>query len=47
MVIRCNWAEHDDLMRKYHDEEWGVPVHDDNFLKLRLNIILELDPHCF
>jgi len=29
MVIRCRWAEHDDLMRKYHDEEWGVPVHDD------------------
>ncbi|KKN41664.1 hypothetical protein LCGC14_0721100 [marine sediment metagenome] len=29
MVIRCKWAENDDLMRKYHDEEWGVPVHDD------------------
>ena len=29
MVIRCSWAEHDDLMRKYHDEEWAVPVHDD------------------
>ncbi len=28
-MIRCRWAEHDDLMRKYHDEEWGVPVHDD------------------
>jgi DNA-3-methyladenine glycosylase I len=28
MVTRCCWAEHDEL-RAYHDEEWGVPVHDD------------------
>jgi DNA-3-methyladenine glycosylase I len=26
--MRCSWAESDD-MREYHDEEWGVPVHDD------------------
>ncbi|MCR5078026.1 MAG: DNA-3-methyladenine glycosylase I [Prevotella sp.] len=26
---RCTWAETDPLLRKYHDEEWGVPVHDD------------------
>lgn len=26
---RCDWCEKDDLYRKYHDEEWGVPVHDD------------------
>lgn len=26
---RCDWAESDPLMRRYHDEEWGVPVHDD------------------
>lgn len=26
---RCEWCEKDDLYRKYHDEEWGVPVHDD------------------
>jgi DNA-3-methyladenine glycosylase I len=26
---RCFWAEGDDLLRAYHDEEWGVPVHDD------------------
>lgn len=25
---RCAWIS-DDLMRQYHDEEWGVPVHDD------------------
>ena len=28
-IIRCEWCEKDDLYRKYHDEEWGVPVHDD------------------
>ncbi len=26
---RCNWCGSDDLYIKYHDEEWGVPVHDD------------------
>ena len=27
--IRCAWAEGNDLEKAYHDEEWGVPVHDD------------------
>jgi DNA-3-methyladenine glycosylase I len=27
-VRRCGWAESDALMRAYHDEEWGVPLHD-------------------
>jgi DNA-3-methyladenine glycosylase I len=26
---RCEWCESSDLMRTYHDEEWGVPLHDD------------------
>jgi len=26
---RCPWCEGSDLYRRYHDEEWGVPVHDD------------------
>jgi DNA-3-methyladenine glycosylase I len=26
---RCEWCESSDLMRSYHDEEWGVPLHDD------------------
>lgn len=31
MTIRCPWViEGDDLYKRYHDEEWGVPVHDDN-----------------
>ncbi|MBB6369753.1 DNA-3-methyladenine glycosylase I [Chryseobacterium shigense] len=27
--IRCGWCEKDDLYRKYHDEEWGRPIYDD------------------
>jgi DNA-3-methyladenine glycosylase I len=26
---RCGWMGDDELMLRYHDEEWGVPVHDD------------------
>lgn len=26
---RCGWVNEDPLYIKYHDEEWGVPVHDD------------------
>jgi len=29
--IRCAWAR-SALMIRYHDEEWGVPVHDDRIL---------------
>ena len=29
MKSRCKWAGDDLLMIKYHDEEWGVAVHDD------------------
>ena len=28
-VERCGWCLSDPLYIKYHDEEWGVPVHDD------------------
>jgi DNA-3-methyladenine glycosylase I len=28
-MARCPWAGNDDAMMRYHDEEWGVPVHDD------------------
>ena len=31
--IRCNWVDlENQLYVKYHDEEWGVPVHDDRSL---------------
>jgi DNA-3-methyladenine glycosylase I len=29
---RCPWAGDDPLMIAYHDEEWGVPVHEDKVL---------------
>jgi len=31
-VQRCAWAEHNPLMRAYHDREWGTPVHNDRRL---------------
>ena len=30
--IRCVWAGNDPLYRAYHDNEWGVPLHDDRAL---------------
>ena len=29
VLKRCFWAGEDPLMVAYHDEEWGVPIHDD------------------
>ncbi|SFZ89628.1 DNA-3-methyladenine glycosylase I [Flaviramulus basaltis] len=29
---RCGWCEGDDLYEAYHDQEWGVPVYDDDTL---------------
>ncbi|MBU2634392.1 MAG: DNA-3-methyladenine glycosylase I [Nanoarchaeota archaeon] len=29
---RCDWPGKNPLMIKYHDEEWGVPLHDDKKL---------------
>jgi len=38
---RCAWPGNDQLYIRYHDEEWGVPVHDDRkhfeFLVLEIN----------
>ena len=31
-VTRCEWVGGDPLMQKYHDEDWGVPIHDDRAL---------------
>ena len=39
MKTRCRWVADDELYRKYHDEEWGVPAHDDG--KLFELLILE------
>ena len=29
---RCAWVTHDPLYIDYHDNEWGVPIHDDQLL---------------
>lgn len=29
MKIRCGWSTSDPIYIDYHDNEWGVPVHDD------------------
>jgi DNA-3-methyladenine glycosylase I len=53
---RCGWELTDSLMIAYHDEEWGVPVHDDRKLfeflvldafqaGLSWSIVLKKRPH--
>lgn len=37
--IRCDWVTNDPLMVSYHDNEWGIPIHDD--IKLFEFLILE------
>jgi DNA-3-methyladenine glycosylase I len=32
MNKRCEWGDSSDIYRNYHDEEWGVPVYDDQKL---------------
>ncbi|MBI5019963.1 MAG: DNA-3-methyladenine glycosylase I [Ignavibacteriales bacterium] len=32
MMKRCSWCGTDELYIAYHDEEWGVPIHDDRHL---------------
>lgn len=29
---RCSWAGPDEIYIQYHDEEWGIPTHDDREL---------------
>ncbi|MBM3128659.1 MAG: DNA-3-methyladenine glycosylase I [Chloroflexi bacterium] len=31
-INRCGWGTNDPQMLAYHDQEWGVPVHDDRKL---------------
>ncbi len=31
-VSRCEWNLSDVLLTRYHDEEWGFPLHDDQML---------------
>ena len=32
MKNRCSWCGNDPLYISYHDEEWGVPLYDDQAL---------------
>lgn len=32
MKMRCDWCSDDPLYIAYHDNDWGVPVHDDRTL---------------
>lgn len=32
MKARCEWCGSDPLYIAYHDDEWGVPIHDDRLL---------------
>ncbi len=31
-LTRCEWPGNNELSIEYHDREWGVPLHDENFL---------------
>ena len=31
-VEKCSWCVGTDIYENYHDQEWGVPVHDDQIL---------------
>jgi DNA-3-methyladenine glycosylase I len=35
---RCSWAHSPEIYTKYHDEEWGMPQHDDRVLFEMLNL---------
>ncbi len=37
---RCNWSKNDALYMQYHDEEWGVPIYNDQ--KIFECLILEM-----
>jgi len=39
MLYRCEWSQKNEIYSKYHDEEWGKPLHDDQ--KLFEFLILE------
>ena len=32
ITVRCPWCGDDPLYVKYHDEEWGIPIYDDQTL---------------
>jgi DNA-3-methyladenine glycosylase I len=37
-LVRCSWSAGDPEYRRYHDEEWGVPLHGDGPLFEKLSL---------
>ena len=37
-LIRCGWVGSDPEYQRYHDEEWGVPLHGDQQLFEKLSL---------
>ncbi|MCY7326032.1 MAG: DNA-3-methyladenine glycosylase I [Microbacteriaceae bacterium] len=37
-IARCAWSAGDAEYRRYHDEEWGVPLHGDRLLFEKLSL---------
>jgi len=37
-LARCAWAGHDSEYQRYHDEEWGTPLHGDRGLFEKLSL---------
>jgi len=37
-IVRCAWSGRDAEYRRYHDEEWGVPLHGDRPLFEKLSL---------
>lgn len=38
MFNKCIWANSSEILKKYHDEEWGKPLHNDQKLFEMLNL---------
>ncbi len=37
-IVRCGWANGSEMMRSYHDEEWGVPIEGEQAMFERLSL---------
>jgi len=37
-IVRCAWGAEPEIYRRYHDEEWGRPVHGDDAIFERLTL---------
>lgn len=37
-LVRCDWANRSEMMRAYHDSEWGVPIEGERAMFERLSL---------